>query len=217
MGRAPFLYMALQLLFDRHHCCSGSTLRLCFLPHCGRDSTLTISASTQDQQAALPLRTSDSPSLTMHSSGAIPTQHLFSSSRHVRLQACTHVALCSSSRCDPATSFDSPSAAMPIMRESASHAFCVVPPLACPAQNLRCYAGPICQTALLLMNEKGLPVNRHYVDYNNSPTWCAPSASSGASCLQLLAASCSHSEADAQSCECMQADSRYRRQDACSG
>lgn len=33
------------------------------------------------------------------------------------------------------------------------------------------HAGPICQTALLLLNEKGLPTNRHYVDYSTSPTW----------------------------------------------
>ena len=49
------------------------------------------------------------------------------------------------------------------------------------------FAGPICQTALLLMNEKGLPVNRHYVDYNNSPTWCAQSATSSVNHLSVLA------------------------------
>ena len=32
-------------------------------------------------------------------------------------------------------------------------------------------AGPICQAALLLLNEKGLQTNRHYIDFKNSPTW----------------------------------------------
>lgn len=32
-------------------------------------------------------------------------------------------------------------------------------------------AGPICQTALLLLDEKGLRFNRQYVERGNRPDW----------------------------------------------
>ena len=124
MGRTPFLSTALRLLFDRHHCTSGKILRLCFLPHWDHNHKPNTSASTVDQQAALLPRASDNPSLTMRSSGATPTQRLFSSSRRVRKA----LAISSINSLDTIGMHHLMIYVQrePVMRESASHAFCLV-------------------------------------------------------------------------------------------
>jgi hypothetical protein len=44
----------------------------------------------------------------------------------------------------------------------------------CGDSDPACVAGVMCQTALLMLNEKDIDFTRHLVDYRDPPPWCTP-------------------------------------------